>query len=70
MGWKVEKQRSNQKLQEECFLGPHSPKLKVGDVKKLMFSETDEGSYCLKGIVCEACRYDKIIGEKVQKWLK
>jgi hypothetical protein len=55
-GGKQEKPRSSQILEEESFLGPPSPNLKVGDVQQMIYSETDEGPYYLKDIVREAHR--------------
>jgi hypothetical protein len=40
-------------VQEQGFLGPQSPKLQVGDVQQMIFSEADEGPYYLKPMVHE-----------------
>ncbi len=58
---------SSQILQEEGFLGPHSPKLNVGDIHHMLFSETDEGPYYFKGIAHKMHRYDEVLRGKRAK---
>jgi hypothetical protein len=41
-------------VQEKGFLGPHSPKQKVGDGQQMIISEANEGPYYLKPIIHEA----------------
>jgi len=53
------------KIEDQAgYLGPHSPKLKVGDVQKMVFQEEDEGPYYMPTINQQLLRYDEVNGEK------
>ena len=63
-GGKQRKVRSSEITQEEGFLGPHSPSLKVGDIQSMVFQETDIGPYYMPEPMRSLRRYDEIVGEK------
>ena len=49
-------------LQEEGYLGSHSPVLKVGNVQSLVFKETDSGPWYLAPEQKELQRHDQPTG--------
>jgi hypothetical protein len=49
---------------ESGFLGPHSPKLKNGDMQHMQFKEEDEGPYYMDPIQRQLRKYDEIKGMK------
>jgi hypothetical protein len=55
---------------EEGFLGPFSPKLHVGDIQSMTFSENDEGPFYLPPVNCKLWRYDEIRRKKTKNRLK
>jgi hypothetical protein len=69
-GGKQSKVRDTKIEDEAGYLGPHSPKLKVGDVQKMVFQEEDEGPYYLTPINQQLLRYDEVKGKKITKRLK
>jgi hypothetical protein len=69
-GGKQDKVRDTEIKDVAGYLGPYSPKLQVGDVQKMVFTENDEGSFYMSPINRELHRYDEIKGTKVKKRLK
>ncbi len=58
-------------IQDEAgYLGPHSPKLQVGDIQKMVFEEGDDGPYYMNPINRQLHRYDQVKGKKIKKRLK
>ena len=54
---------SSKIVSQEGYLGPFSSKLKVGDAKKIVFCETDEGPFWLTPAQREKRRCDERTGE-------
>ena len=72
VNWRGKQNRvRNTKIKEVAgYLGPHSPKLQVGSIQKMVFHEDDDGPYYLTPINRELHRYDEVKGRKVKKRLK
>ena len=45
------------------YLGPHSPKLQVGDTQSMVFSATDSGPFWMTEVQREETRHDQILDE-------
>jgi hypothetical protein len=69
-GGKQSKDRVIEIKDETGFLGPHSPKLKVGDMQHMQFQEEDEGPYYMDPIQRQLRKYDEIKGMKSNNRLK
>jgi hypothetical protein len=69
-GGKQNKVRDTEIKDAAGYLGPYSPKLKVGDVQKMVFTDDDDGPFYMSPINCELHRYDEVKGTKVKKRLK
>jgi hypothetical protein len=52
------------------YLGPHSPKLQVGEMQKMVFQEGDAEPHYMTPINQELHHYDKVKGKKIKKRLK
>jgi len=69
-GGKQRKIRSTKITQEQGFLGPHSPKLQVGDTQSMIFENEDEGPYYMPSNLQQVRKHDEIRGKKVKNRLK
>jgi len=52
--------------EEAGCLGPHSPKLQVGDIQKMVFQEGDTGHYYMTPINQQLHCYDEVKGKKIK----
>ena len=69
-GGKQRKLRSTQMLQEEGFLGPHSPKLTVGDFQSMVFENEDDGPFYMPPNLQQIRKHDEVRGKKIKNRLK
>ena len=63
-GGKQSKVRVTEIKDEAGFLGPHSPKLKVGDMQHMQFQREEKGPYYMDPIQWQLRKYDEIKGMK------
>jgi hypothetical protein len=69
-GGKQNKIRPHEIKEANGYLGPHAPKLQVGDFQQMVFQEVDEGPFYLSPLLRDLRRYDEIKGTKTKNRLK
>ncbi len=69
-GGKQSRVRDTLIKEQTGYLGPHSPKLQVGETQKMVFQEGDAGPYYMTPINQELHHYDEVKDKKIKKRLK
>ena len=49
--------------QSQGYLGPHSPKLQVGDMQLMVFNPTESGPFWMTEVQRHETRHDQILDE-------
>ncbi|KAI2490891.1 hypothetical protein MHU86_23687 [Fragilaria crotonensis] len=57
------KMRETMIKQSQGYLGPHSPKLQVGDTQSMVFNAMDSGPFWMTAVQREETRHDRILDE-------
>ena len=61
------KMRETKIKQSQGYLGPHSPKLQVGDTQSMVFSATDSGPFWMTAVQRADTRYDQVLDEPITR---